>query len=417
MTDVVVTGIVVTGSATGGDGVGRLADGQAVFIRGALPGERVTVAITERRARFARAELAAVLEPSASRVAPACPLVAAGCGGCAWQHVEPGAQVRFKAAAVVEALERLGRVTPPEPVFGPPLAGRALRTTVRAAVLADDEPGRLGFRRHHRHDLVAPGEAGCLAAHPLVDEVVRQGRFGPPAAEVTVRASVATGERLAVVAPGAGWVSVPDVVVVVDAGELAAGHRAWLHEEVAGRRWRVSAGSFWQASAVGAEALVSAVVAAAAPGCAGAGGPGPRTVDLYGGVGLLGGSVAARLGGTVLLVESNRSAAADARVNLADLHGTRVVATDVRRWRPGPADLVIADPPRDGLGADVVDRICATGASRLVLVSCDTGSLGRDAGLLSGRGWRLGQVTVLDLFPHTAHVEVVTSWEPVVVGG
>jgi 23S rRNA (uracil1939-C5)-methyltransferase len=109
-------------------------------------------------------------------------------------------------------------------------------------------------------------------------------------------------------------------------------------------------------------------------------------------------------------VESNHSAVADARINLADLDGARIVRSDVRRWRPSAADVVVADPSRQGLGAEVVSRIDATGASALALVSCDPGALGRDAGLLAAAGWDLASVRLVDLFPHTAHIEVVSGW-------
>jgi 23S rRNA (uracil1939-C5)-methyltransferase len=112
----------------------------------------------------------------------------------------------------------------------------------------------------------------------------------------------------------------------------------------------------------------------------------------------------------VVVVETNRSALADARVNLADLPDARIVGSDVRRWRPSPADVVVADPSRQGLGAQAVGRIGATGAATLALVSCDVAALGRDAGLLAGAGWNLDSLALVDLFPHTPHVEVVTGW-------
>src|SRR5581483_2594066 len=153
---------------------------------------------------------------------------------------------------------------------------------------------------------------------------------------------------------------------------------------VAGRRWRISAASFFQGRPDGAEALVDAVLDALRP------------------AGIAGGPP----GGT----EANGPAVADARINLTDLKGARVVRADVRRWRPSPASLMVADPSRHGLGAGVVARIGGTGASALALVSCDPGALGRDAGLLAAAGWRLGSVHLVDLFPHTAHIEVVTGW-------
>jgi 23S rRNA (uracil1939-C5)-methyltransferase len=427
--------VAVSGVAAGGEGVGRLADGRVVFVRGALPGERVRIGVSDERKRFARGALVEVVEAAPERAAPPCPQVAAGCGGCDWQHVAPAAQRELKAQIVTDALRRIGRVDPPEPDLGPDLPAQGWRTTVRAVI---DDEGRAGFRLHHAHDPLAVGPGGCLVAHPLVDEILREGYFPPPVREVTVRAGAATGERLVVCSPAVGDSRVPGApaageppgpvgpagespgpaaltageppgrvgVLLVGADELAAGHRAWIHEVVAGRRWRISAGSFFQARPDGAEALVDAVAAALGDALA----PGATVADLYSGVGLFAGVLGERTGGRVVAVESNRSAVADAKINLADLDGARIVRSDVRRWHPSAADVVVADPSRHGLGAEVVPRIGATGAAALALVSCDPGALGRDAGLLAAAGWELGSVRLVDLFPHTSHVEVVTGW-------
>jgi tRNA/tmRNA/rRNA uracil-C5-methylase (TrmA/RlmC/RlmD family) len=396
--------IAVTGVAAGGEGVGRLEDGRAVFVRGALPGERVRVAVMEERNRFARAEIVQVLEAAPARVAPPCPQVAAGCGGCDWQHVAPSAQRELKAQIVADALRRIGRIAElPEIDLGPDLPSEGWRTTVRAVI---DEKGRAGFRLHHSHDSLAVGAGGCLVAHPLVDEVLREGLFPPPVREVTIRAGAATGERLVLCAPRVGDSRVPAGVPLVGADELAGGHRAWIHDVVAGRSWRISAESFFQGRPDGAEALVDAVIGVLGDSVR----PGVSVVDLYAGVGLFAGVLGERTGGRVVAVESNRSAVADARINLADLDGARIVRSDVRRWGPSAADVVVADPARQGLGAEVVPRIADTGASALALVSCDPGALGRDAGLLAAAGWELTSVRLVDLFPHTAHVEVVTGW-------
>ena len=395
--------VAVTGVAAGGEGVGRLADGRAVFVRGALPGERVRLTVSEEKSRFARAEILEVLEAAPERVAPPCTVLAAGCGGCDWQHVAPDAQRRLKATIVTDALRRIGRLEPPEPDLGPVLPVGGWRTTVRAVV---DGDGRAGFRLRHAHDPLAVGPAGCLVAHPLVDEVLREGLFPPPVKEVTVRAGAATGERLVLCSPKVGDSRVPDGIQLVGSDQLAGGHRAWFHDVVAERKWRISAESFFQSRPDGAEALVDTVVAVLGDALV----PGAAVVDLYSGVGLFAGVLGQRTGGRVVAVESNRSAVADARINLADLASARIVRSDVRRWGPSAADIVVADPSRHGLGADVVPRIGETGARALALVSCDPGALGRDAGLLAAAGWRLGPVRLVDLFAHTAHVEVVTGW-------
>jgi tRNA/tmRNA/rRNA uracil-C5-methylase (TrmA/RlmC/RlmD family) len=167
----------------------------------------------------------------------------------------------------------------------------------------------------------------------------------------------------------------------------------------------VSAGSFFQSGPAAAGAIAEAVAAAAGGGIA-------RIADLYAGVGLLGGVMAARHGAELVAVESGRSAAADARHNLRDL-GARVINAQVARAAPlGPADLVIADPPRTGLGPAAVSGVAAIGAPVVVLVSCDPASLARDAGLLGAAGYRLEGVQVVDAFPGTFHVEAVSRFVP-----
>ncbi|MCB1249119.1 MAG: class I SAM-dependent RNA methyltransferase [Acidimicrobiales bacterium] len=393
-----VVELEVSAIVAGGDGLARSSDGVVVFVPDALPGERVRAEIVERKARHTRARVVEVLVPSVDRVVPPCRFVEAGCGGCDLQHAAPDAQRRLKAAVVADALRRLGGIDDVAVALGPVLPTHGFRTTVRAAV----RDGRTGFRRRRSHDVLVVDD--CLVAHPLAADVLG-GTFAG-ADEVTVRVAPATGERLALVAPHAGGVQVPDDVVVVGADALARGRRAVVHDEVAGRRFRISAGSFFQSRADGAAALVDEVLAAGGDELATA-----RTVaDLYGGVGLFGAVIGALPHRPrVVLVERSRSSCADAAVNLADLDAV-VQRRPVERWRPVPADVVVADPARAGLGRPGVDVVTATGAAVVVLVSCDAAALGRDAGLLVDASYRLEQVTTVDLFPHTHHVEVVTRF-------
>lgn len=380
----------------GGDGLARSDEGKVVFVAGGLPGERVQAQVVETRRDFDRAVAVDVLEPSPHRTVPPCPFVEAGCGGCDWQHVAPEGQRALKAEIAADALRRLAKLEI-EVDPGPALPDTGYRTTLRG--LAVD--GRFALRHRGSHDPVPVGP--CLVAHPLVDELVVEGRF--PDGEVVLRAGVRTGERLVVVAGDPAEVVVPDGVRVVSVQELADGRRAWFHEEAAGRRWRVSARSFFQSRPDGAEALVAAVGAA----LDGALGPDAHLVDLYGGVGLFAGPLAT---GPVTLVESSASAVADARVNLSD-HRAKVVRGDASRWRGRRAAAVVADPPRAGLGTQGVRTVVASGADRLALVSCDAASLGRDARLLADAGFELRSAALVDLFPHTSHLEVVTRFDRV----
>jgi 23S rRNA (uracil1939-C5)-methyltransferase len=397
--------LVPSSVVAGGDALARDADGRIVFVQGALPGERVRVAVTQRKRDFARATTTEVLDGVDGRVAPPCPEVRAGCGGCDYQWITPALQRRLKVDIVTDALRRLGRVEDPEVREGPALATDAYRTTVRCVVV----DGRAGYRQRSSHDAIAVER--CLVAHPLIDSLIEGGRFGG-AREVTLRAGAATGERLALVAPRTAATTLPDDVVVVGEDELRRGRRAWYHEEVAGRRWRISARSFFQVRPDGAEALVDQVRAEVADLIDGD--RDARTVvDAGAGVGLLAGTVGAELAGTggrVLAIERGASAVADARTNLADLPVTMIQRT-IEAWRPERASVVLADPSREGLGRKAVEVLAATGAERLVLVSCDPAALGRDTRLLAERGLRPVRSTLVDLFPQTSHVEVVTRFD------
>jgi 23S rRNA (uracil1939-C5)-methyltransferase len=163
----------------------------------------------------------------------------------------------------------------------------------------------------------------------------------------------------------------------------------------------VSAGSFFQSRSDGA-VLLSDLVAAEVPEGT------ERLVDAYAGVGLFAATVAP--GAEVIVLEQSPAAVSDARCNLVDRAAT-IVRGDVARWRPAPAEVVIADPARAGLGAKAASVLAGTGADRFVLVSCDAAALARDASLLAGFGYRHRRTTVVDLFPHTPHVECVSVFD------
>ena len=394
--------------AAGGDTIGRLADGRVVFVSGGLPGEHVQVAIREDRRDWARGDAVEIVSPSPHRVEPPCPWVAAGCGGCQWQHVSPSAQLALKQSVVADALNRIGGVRH-EVRF---LAGVAVpasgyRTTAHLAVTPSGAPA---YRPRRSHDLIEVEH--CLVVHPLLRQLIDECRF-PGSRRATLRVGAASGERLALLdrAPRSGSsrrVRVPDDCAVVTGRDTGV-----VHEDVGGRRWRISARSFFQAGPQSAEVLVAATETAAGDAVGGA------TIDAYAGVGLLGGALVGRHGGRLVAIESHPAAAADAAVNLADLDA-EVVRAEVAAWSEGSAgsgrgaaarpraDLVVADPARPGLGRPGVAALACVGAPRLVLVSCDPASMARDVALLDTAGYSLSSVQVLDLFPHTTHVETVS---------
>lgn len=383
----------------GGDALGRLADGRVVFVPGALPGEVVEIAITQSKKDFARAVVSRIVTPSLHRVAPPCEHVARGCGGCSWQHLDTTQHMTAKIEIVREALRRNGKIENLEVISGGFVPPSASRTTLRMAVTPE---GRLGFRRGGSHDVI--DTPICLVAHALLNDFIGDVRV-TGASEVTLRCGVSTGEigiwlhdEESEDVPGATVTGLPSHVVI--------GRKAVLHEVVQGVSLQVSMASFFQASLAAAELLVSTVNDAA--GDAALSGEYGPIIDAYGGVGLF----TATLVDTdtpVIVVESNPSACSDARSNLHD-HNVTIEQIAVEQWRVQNAGLVIADPARNGLGAMGVNALVATEAKRLVLVSCDAVAGARDIRLLLDAGYECESVRVLDLFPNTPHVEVVSAF-------
>lgn len=379
----------------GGEALARDEDGRVVFVRGGMPGDDVSVSITEERGDWARGVIETIHEASSDRVAPPCPRRVEGCGGCDWQHVAESAQLPAKVAIVVDALRRTAKLEDADVRAAGSVPAGGYRTTIRVVGDADCRPS---YRMERSNDVVPA--AGCLVAHPalvqMLDTIVV-----PAGVEVTLRVSAATGEATALWDPTAGTVDgLPS--------HVATGPSAALTEVVAGHRLRVSAPSFFQSGPAAAELLVDRV-SSAAPELRHA----RRVLDAYAGVGLF--AVAATDPNSRLVaVESSRSAIADCTANLGRRQA-RIERRQVGEWRPKDRetfDVVVADPSRSGLGKPGVAAVVASGAPVVVLVSCDPVALARDAALLRQHGYHHETTDVIDLFPGTHHVEAVTRFTP-----
>ena len=379
----------LSGVVAGGDALAREDSGRVVFVRGGLPGEQVRARIVEQKKDFARADLVEVVTASPFRTSLPCAHARAGCGGCGWMHSSVEGQREMKRSIVIDALRRTGGIPEPVVAMGPDLPSAGFRTSLRMVVTGD----RLAFRKARSHETVVIDN--CLVAHPLLQEIIADGRF-PKADEVSLRVGVASGERTVLIDPRP----------ILRGGSLpsgvASGPRSMVREVVAGRTFQITATSFFQTRTDGAEALVAAVHDSAGPLA------GKTFVDAYAGVGLFASTLGADA--SVTLIEESPSSSLDARANVADRDATLVCST-VERWQPTPADVVIADPSRRGLGAGAVDVLAKCGAQRIVLVSCDPVAMARDAKLLRGRGYDMVTATLIDLFPHTPHVEVVARFD------
>jgi tRNA/tmRNA/rRNA uracil-C5-methylase (TrmA/RlmC/RlmD family) len=390
--------VVAEHLVAGGDAIGHLPSGKVVFISGALPGETVRISLTDTRKDFARATVEQVIEASPERVSPPCPHVADHCGGCQWQHLSQRGQRDAKIRIAAESLARTARLGSVEELlprirdFGA-VPAMGSRTTVRIAFDADGKPG---FRRQGSHDVVPIGQ--CLVAHPLLNGVIPRIAATPGSdVEVTLRCSTITE------VVGATVHGDPDDIAGLEFCDVV-GDEARLVERVGQRDFVVSMGAFFQSSPKAAELLVDAVRTLLGPEVLS--GTHGSIVDAYGGGGLLSGSlVPAHV--PVTLVEENPFAVADARRNLADNSATTVKSA-VENWTPTAAGVVIADPARQGLGPSGVATLAATGADTFVLVSCDAAAGARDIRMLLAEGYELDQVGVIDMFPHTNHLEMVS---------
>jgi tRNA/tmRNA/rRNA uracil-C5-methylase (TrmA/RlmC/RlmD family) len=400
-------------AAHGGWCVARPADGPAVFVRHALPGETVLARVTEVTSRLVRAEAAEILTASPDRVRPPCPHAGpGGCGGCDWQHATLPAQRSLKAAVIRQQLRRIAgvdREVTVEPLPGDG-SGLGWRTRVQFAV---SEDGVAGLRAHRSHEVIDVGT--CLIAHSAITDLGIPGRGWPGVTSVEAQVAPASGQRAVVVTgrPASAEGITADSVLRRTGRSLAPVRgRGFVTQRAAGREWRVSAGSFWQVHPGAADALADAVLAGLEPRA------GDGALDLYCGAGLFAGVLARAVGpgGTVTGVEANRAAVRDARHNLREWPWAQVRAGDVGlvlgRSQPAalpPAALVVADPPRSGLAREVIGYLGAArgGAARLAYVSCDPATLARDVGLLAGHGWSLDGLRAFDAFPMTHHVECV----------
>jgi tRNA/tmRNA/rRNA uracil-C5-methylase (TrmA/RlmC/RlmD family) len=416
--------------AHGGHCVARTSEGQVLFVRHALPGERVVARVTEGEegARFLRADAVRVLEASKDRVEAPCPFAGPGrCGGCDWQHAKPGAQRRLKADVVAEQLKRLAGLTPEEvgwdgtvvPAEGDKVpAGQvpAWRTRVQYAI---DDQGRAGLRRHRSHE-IEPIDR-CLIAAEEVSELGIEKRDWTGMASVEAIAATGSQDRQVILTPKPGArlplveLDRPVSVLRVDekTGAVHRVHgRPFVRERADGRTYRVGAGGFWQVHPKAAETLVTAVMQGLLPR------KGDTALDLYCGVGLFAGALADRVGdkGAVLGVESSRRAVEDARHNLAAFPRVRIeqgkVETVLPRTGITEADLVVLDPPRSGAGRRTVSHVTSLGARRIAYVACDPAALARDLGYFREGGYRVRTLRAFDLFPMTHHVECVAILEP-----
>ena len=386
--------------AHGGHCVARL-DGQVVFVRHTLPGERVRIRITARSKRFLRADAVEVIDAAPDRVDAPC-RYAGVCGGCDFQHVSPTGQRRLLTAVVREQLDRLAGLTWDGEVEAVQPDDLGWRTRVAFAV---DEAGRAGLRRHRSHEVVPIEE--CLIAHPDLPRVL-DSTWDADSVEAIFSSS---SERLLVTDATITDAVERSVDGVVAVDGTVRGGRGALTEVVRDRSMRVTGSGFWQVHPAAAVTLLDAVLEAAEAR------DGETVVDLYAGVGLFTSFLADAVGeqGSVVSVESDGGATRDARRNLHDRPQVKLVGATVehalKSGQIPSADVVVLDPPRTG-AKRAVAGIAALAPRCIVYVACDPAALARDLAMFKDLGYRLDRLRAFALFPMTHHVESVATLVP-----
>jgi len=431
--------------AFGGNGVARL-DGYVVFVRRGLPGDRVRAVVTKVKKSHAEALAVEVLEAGPQRVEAPCPHFGA-CGGCRFQDFAYEAQLEAKQAQIVDSLTRLGGIAePPVGQIVPSTSIYGYRNKLEYSFSQTEDGPALGFHAAGRWDQVLAIDVCLLTsdtgnlirdtvqawardeglmAYDQKDEkgylrhlVVREGRN---TGQALVQLVTAEGEhfdcdylietlRKIPEVKSIHWAVNDTPAEVTNLPSLLLWGEEAIEEELLGLRFRVRPNAFLQTNTEMAEVLYRLAIEAA-------GLTGAETVyDLYCGTGTMGLAMAAHalsVWGVEISEESVACALENAELNgisnAAFFAGNVGQSLEELRGRAGEPDVVVVDPPRAGLAGKALKRVGETGAPRLVYVSCNPTTLASDLKVLIGEyGYTLQQVTPVDMFPHTPHVESVS---------
>ena len=394
----------------GGEVMGRLPDGRAVFIPFALPGERVRVRLVEEKRSFARAELVEIIQPAEERVLPPCRHFGE-CGGCHYQHIPYEKQLLLKAEILRDQLERIGGL---KNVVVLPTVPSPLELHYRNHVqfhLALG--GKLGFQAAHSNRVVAISEchlpeAPIAALWPQLDIEDASGleRVGIRAGaddEVQIILESSNPQGLAF---SVEELSISAVHLGPGGCLVLVGSEAVIFE-ILGRAFQVSGGAFFQVNTLQAEAMVKHLLLSLPLSSQ------SYVLEVYCGVGLFSAFLAPRVR-RLVGIENSPDACADFAANLDEFDNVELYAANAEEVLKAvifQADVIVVDPPRAGLGRQALDGLLAQDAPHLAYVSCDPATLARDARRLAENGYRLLQVTPFDLFPQTYHIESISLWQ------
>lgn len=402
--------VELTALVYGGDALGRLPDGRAVFVPFGLPGERVRVALTVEKRGYTRARLLEVLLPSPERVAPVCRHFGV-CGGCHYQHLPYARQLEHKQRILQEQLERIAGIEKP-PVEAVRAAPQALnyRNTVQFHV---SPRGKLGYIEAHTPQVLEIEEChlplpSINALWPSLEIEPTAEPGGRPVERIHLRAGNA-GEMMLVLEgadtlPPEFALDLPiSAVYLGPQGPYVLAGEEYVFVQVLGRDFRLSAGSFFQVNLAQAEAMVRHLLAQL-PLAKDA-----TLVDVYCGVGLFSAFLAPWVGRCVG-IEASEQACRDFAYNLDEFDHVELYYGPAEVILPAldvSAKIMLVDPPRAGIALPTLDAILRLQPEWMAYVSCDPATLARDLTRLFKGGYRLERVTPFDMFPQTYSIECI----------
>ena len=376
--------------AHGGHFVARH-QGQVIFVRHAITGEKSKVKITAVNSKIAHADVIEVLTTASERVSPPCKY-AGSCGGCDFQHISLSAQLKFKREIILEQFLRIGKIDLIAEGFDfqvtqlDPDDGLHWRTRMDFAV---SENGKIGFFGARSNQVIEIEDCLIADERMKVKDLVARNWKSDARVEVAVSS---TSE-----------------ISVMRSGRSISGPTQ-LTEQVAGNSFRISPVAFWQSHRNAPTTLVKAALAQLKVKS------GDWVCDLYSGVGLFAAEILQQVGGqgVVTLIESDKTAIADARKVFAKHSNVNIHAglVDQQLNLVKRADLILLDPPRTGAGESVIKQMIKLRPRKIVYVACDPAALARDAKYLQESGYKLDHIEAFDLFPMTQHMECVAGFSP-----
>ena len=395
----------------GGDAMGRLDDGRAVFVPFGLPGERVRVRLTEEKKNFARGQIIEIIESSRERIIPKCKHFGE-CGGCHYQNLPYEKQLIVKTEILIDQLKRIGKIENP-PVQKMVASSNAwnYRNHLQFHLAKD---GRLGYFRSadkiNLSEKILP-ITECHLPELSINQLWTQLEFDPDTdiERVSIRAGreddlILVLESDSPEPPELEIQAGISVTHVYEENTVVIAGNDHVRIRVLDRDFKVSAASFFQVNTMMAEKMIDYLLTNL-----------PITqsatlLDVYCGVGLFSAFFAARCK-TVIGVESSPSACEDFIFNLDEFDNVDLyegLAEDVIPHLKAKPDIILVDPPRAGIERHALDAIIKLNPKVIAYVSCDPSTLARDAARLINGGYRLKDVTPFDLFPQTFHIESIS---------